>query len=141
MKNQEYFDQNPESKPFLDRLVDEWRKHGKIIIGCDFDDTISPWKMERDFDAVIDLIKEAQKVGAYVVIFTASPVERYGYIKEYCLDQKNLEITTINETPLDLEFGRHGKIYANIFIDDRAGLIESLKILETATEIIANERS
>ena len=38
----EYFDKNPESVRYLNRLINEWKLHGKIIIACDFDDTISP---------------------------------------------------------------------------------------------------
>jgi len=56
-----YFELNPESKPFLDRLVTEWEQHGKIIIACDYDDTISPWKMHNnDFNRVIRVLKAAK---------------------------------------------------------------------------------
>ena len=117
-----YFELNPESKPFLDRLVTEWEQHGKIIIACDYDDTISPWKT-------------AKFTGAYLVIFTACDTQRYDEIKSYC-KSKDLEIDSINQTPIDLPYGKNGKVYANIFIDDRAGLNESLNILESATYII-----
>ena len=128
----EYFDKNPESIPFLDRLEREWRMHGKIIIACDYDDTISPWKMHNnDFNRVFEVLKNAKQTGAYVVIFTACMPERYEEITNYCLNN-NLEIDAINETPIDLPYGNNSKIYANIFIDDRAGLNEALNILEMA---------
>jgi hypothetical protein len=131
-----YFELNPESKPFLDRLVTEWEQHGKIIIACDYDDTISPWKMHNnDFNRVIRVLKAAKFTGAYLVIFTACDTQRYDEIKSYC-KSKDLEIDSINQTPIDLPYGKNGKVYANIFIDDRAGLNESLNILESATYII-----
>jgi hypothetical protein len=128
----EYFDKNPESIPYLERLEEEWKQYGKIIIACDYDDTISPWKMTNtDFKRVFDVLKVAKETGAYVIIFTACKEERYPEIKKYCLDN-GLEIDGINTTPIDLPYGNDKKIYANVFIDDRAGLNESLNILEMA---------
>lgn len=128
----EYFEKNPESLPYLERLEQEWEQHGKIIIACDFDDTISPWRMRNtDFKRVIDTLIIAKQTGAYIVIFTACNDERYEEIKQYCAS-KGLEIDAINKTPIDLPYGKNGKVYANIFIDDRAGLNESLMILEMA---------
>jgi hypothetical protein len=132
MKMKEYFDKNPESIPFLERLEQEWEQHGKIIIACDFDDTISPWKMKNsDFKRVIDVLKIAKTTGAFIVIFTACDESRYEEIQTYC-KSVGLEIDSINRTPIDLPYGKNGKVYANIFIDDRAGLNEALNILEFA---------
>jgi thiol-disulfide isomerase/thioredoxin len=128
----EYFDKNPESIPFLDRLEQEWKMHGKIIIACDYDDTISPWKMNNNnFKRVFQVLNTAKATGAYIVIFTACKTDRYEEITKYCLDN-GLEIDGINKTPIDLPYGNDSKIYANIFIDDRAGLNEALNILEMA---------
>lgn len=124
----EYFDKNPESIPYLERLEQEWKQHGKIIIACDYDDTISPWKM-KGFDPkrVIEVLKVAKQTGAYIVIFTSCNEERYQEIEEYCNSQ-GLEIDAINKTPINLPYGNNSKIYANIFIDDRAGLNEALNV-------------
>ena len=136
----EFFDNNPESIPYLERLEEEWKLHGKIIIACDFDDTISPWKL-KGFDPkrTIEVLKIAKQTGAYIVIFTACNPERYDEIRKYCSDS-GLEIDAINETPIDLPYGKTGKIYANIFIDDRAGLNEALNILEMAMYRIRGSR-
>lgn len=137
----EYFDKNPESLPYLERLEEEWRTYGKIIIACDYDDTISPWKMQnRDFKRVFEVLNVAKQTGAYVVIFTACKEDRYPEIIKYCLDN-GLEIDGINKTPIDLPYGNDKKIYANVFIDDRAGLNESLNILEMAMYRIRGSRS
>ena len=135
-----YFDKNPESIPYLDRLYNEWKSHGKIIVACDYDDTISPWKMTSfDFKRVIDILKVAKETGAYIVIFTTCNEERFDEIRKFCSD-KGLIIDSINKTPIDLPYGKNGKVYANIFIDDRAGLNESLAILEFAMYKIRGEQ-
>ena len=140
MEMKEYFDKNPESIPYLERLEEEWKLYGKIIIACDYDDTISPWKMHKsNFNRVFEILKTAKATGAYIIIFTACDSERYDEIKSYCSDN-GLEIDGINKTPIDLPYGNSSKIYANIFIDDRAGLNESLNILEMAMYRIRGSR-
>lgn len=137
----EYFEKNPESIPYLERLENEWLQHGKIIIACDYDDTISPWKMHNaDFSRVIEILKQAKMTGAYIAIFTACNEDRYPEITEYC-KKSGLAIDSINKTPIDLPYGKNSKIYANIFIDDRAGLNESLNILEFALYRVRGKRA
>jgi hypothetical protein len=119
---------------YKERLYQEWLQHGKIIIAVDFDDTISPWKFKEEYDLIqldktINLLRLAKETGAYIVIFTACNPDRYDEIKSYCAS-KNLDIDAINITPISVPYGRNGKVYANIFIDDRAGLEEALEILE-----------
>ncbi len=129
-----------EIEHYIDRLFNEWTQHGKIIIACDFDDTISPWKLHNfDFDKVIELLKIAKQTGAYIVIFTACNTDRYDEIRKYC-ESKGLVIDAINETPVELPYGKNGKIYANVFIDDRAGLHEAMHILETAMYRVRGSR-
>jgi len=121
---------------YIDRLFQEWQLHGKIIVAVDFDDTISPWKFKskqdlEELDRTINLIKIARETGAYIVIFTACNQERYPEIQEYC-EKLRLPIDAININPIDVPYGKNGKIYANIFLDDRGGLNEACTILETS---------
>lgn len=135
-----YLYKNPESIKYYDRLVNEWQTHGKIIIGIDYDDTISPWKFKDfDYEEIIKILKEAKNTGAYLVIFTACRPDRYDEIRQYCTS-KGLEIDSINENPIDLPYGHEKKIYANIFLDDRAGLNEALNILEHAMYTIRGKQ-
>lgn len=124
------------TQKYVDRLFDEWKQHGKIIISVDYDDTISPWRFNSEEDlkqqaATIKLLQAAHYTGAFIVIFTACNTDRYEEIKLYC---KNIGLTidAINQNPIDVPYGKNGKIYANVFIDDRAGMLEALDILETA---------
>lgn len=117
------------------RLFKEWVAYGKIVLAVDFDDTIYPWGLlgnKRDRAKAISLIKEAQYVGAYVVIFTASDKERYNEIIRYC-KLLGFNIDTINQNPIDLPYGNNGgKIFYNHNLCDRSGLRASLKILQNA---------
>lgn len=126
---------------YINRLVNEWLTHKKIIIAVDFDDTISPWKFNEEEDLIFyeSIIREliySRNVGAYIIVFTACDPNRYDDIIKYCSD-KGLIIDGINKTPVDLPYGKEGsKIYANIFLDDRGGLDESLNILQTSRKIV-----
>lgn len=107
----------------FDRALQEWRLHGKLILTLDFDDTIYPLRMltQKECDEIIDFIKWVQSYDIlYTVIFTASNNDRHEYIKNYC-DSKGLKIDSINCNPIDLQYGKEGKIYYNYFLCDRSG--------------------
>lgn len=119
---------------YVNRLLTEWKQHGKIIISLDFDDTIylySNLNNKEDVERTIKLVKEAYMTGAYIVIFTASNQERYPEIQKYC-EQLQIPVNAINANPITLPYGHNGKIYYNINLCDRSGLSQALDILETA---------
>ena len=118
---------------YIKRLVREWKEHKKIVLACDFDDSLSPWKFDDfDYNEVFKLIKEAKELGAYIVIFTACKEERYDYIRKYCKETGGFEIDGINENIIELPYGNQRKIYYNHLLDDRAGLMQALAILSIA---------
>lgn len=130
---------------YENRLLQEWLQHGKIVIATDFDDTISPWsfRTEEDLieqDKIIQILKIAKQTGAYITIWTACNKDRFEEITNYC-NSKGLEIDSINENPISLPYGKDKKIYANIYLDDRAGLNESLHILEKVMYIIRGKQA
>ena len=121
------------SDPFIykenvkNRLLKELEKHGKLIIAFDFDYTVHNYRAEDDFvyNTVINLLREWRPF-AHFIVFTASPEERYDYIRDY-LHQNDIPFDKINEDILQRNYTR--KIYYNVFLDDRAGLGETVKIL------------
>ena len=117
---------------YQERLTKEWIEHGKIIIAVDYDSTISPYHTidnSEDIQRCIKLLQDAHYTGAYIVINTACNHDRYEEIQKYCEGIK-LPIDAINKTPLDLPYGKTGKVYANLYLDDRAGFIEAMNLLE-----------
>ncbi len=122
------------------RLIREWIEYGKIIVAVDFDDTINPWGFtsdedKKDFERIAKLLKEVRLTGAWIVIHTACDKDRYDDIRKIC-SEVGIKIDTINQNPIDLPYGNDRKIYANIFLDDRAGLNEALNMLEGAMYIV-----
>lgn len=119
---------------YTQRLVDEWKQHGRIIISVDYDSTIFPYPTidnKEDIERTIKLVQLARETGAYIVIFTASNIDRYEEIQRYC-ESIRLPIDSINKNPIELPYGKNGKIYYNINLCDRSGLIEALNTLEEA---------
>jgi len=128
---------------FVARLTDEWLRYGKIIIAVDFDDTLKPWSdivSQQDCDEVIALLIECKKSGAYVVVNTACNPDRFEEIRGYC-SSKGLQVDKINANPINLPYGTHGKVYANIYLDDRGDLVGSIKILQRALYGVRGVRS
>jgi hypothetical protein len=119
---------------YVERLTKEWIQHKKIVIAIDYDSTVFPWHTidnKEDMNRAISILKKASEIGAFLVINTCSDHARYKEITEYC-NSIELSIDGINTNPIELPYGKSGKIYANIYLDDRAGLLEALDILEKA---------
>lgn len=115
------------------RLFEEWKQHGKIIVSVDYDDTLRPWmySTQEDCDNLIIFLKEVKRTGAYIVVFTASDDSRHDEIFKYC-KTKGLDIDTINQNPISLPYGNQGKIFYNINLCDRSGLNEARETLSKA---------
>ena len=119
---------------YIDRLTTEWETHGKIIIGADFDSTLSPYptiENDKDIARCVNLIKIAQQTGAYVVIYTCCDPGRYDDIIGF-VTNNGIRVDAINRNPIDLPFGHGSKPYCNIYLDDRSGFIQAMDILEAA---------
>lgn len=121
---------------YTQRLIDEWKLHGKIIIAVDYDDTIKPWRTatQEECNNVIEVLKESQLVGAYITIFTCRNVtdeESRKEIIDYC-ESHGLRIDSINKNPFPLPYGNDGKPYANVYIDDRGSRDSSVLQLREA---------
>ncbi len=119
----------------VNRLVGEWIIHGKIMLLVDFDDTISPYRHcnEEQCEMVIKLVLKAMSVGAYIIIHTAGHSNNYPNIRSYCANV-GIEVSAINKNPVDMVFGNWGKPYGNWILDDRGGLVYSMRVLEKAME-------
>jgi hypothetical protein len=128
---------------FINRLVNEWLKNGKLIIACDLDDTIIPYNEEikDNCQKVVDLILECQKVGIIFIINTARGEKQLENARNQ-VEELGIEVHGVNQ--MHEEWGRsygiNGKVYANIFLDDRGGLMENYWILSETLSIVKKER-
>lgn len=114
----------------VERLLKEYKKHGKLILAVDFDDTVYPYHGTTDTHIrTLSLVKAAQDIGFYIVGWTASSPVRYPMINQY-FARHGIILDSINKNPIDLPFGNNGKIYYNLLLDDRAGLGQACDILD-----------
>jgi hypothetical protein len=133
------FDPYMNGRVCVDRLMDEYHAHKKLIIAVDFDDTVYDIHSKGfQFPEIWDLLKECKSKGFYIVVFTASAPERYEFITQHFKDN-GIVIDSINKNPIELTYGNHGKIYYNILLDDRAGLGQAFSILNIVLQRIRKE--
>jgi hypothetical protein len=128
---------------FINRLVTEWLKNGKLIIGCDLDDTIIPYndELKEHCQKVVDLILECQKEGIIFLINTARSERQLKTAKEQ-VGKLGIEVHGVNQMhpEWDKPYGLNGKIYANIFLDDRGGIKSTYWDLSEVLSIVKRER-
>lgn len=111
----------------LDRLRQEWDKYGSIIVAFDIDSTVLPFHPDEVTDAyepIRDLLRGLKALGCTLIAFTAASEDLIPYIKEAL---KTLEVKWdyFNESPPSIpNVTKQGKVYANVYLDDRAGMYE-----------------
>jgi hypothetical protein len=128
---------------YVNRLTTEWLKNGKIIIGCDLDDTIIPYNEEikDNCKKMVDLILECQKEGIIFLINTARSEYQLEKAKQQ-VEELGIVVHGVNKMhpEWDKPYGINGKIYANIFLDDRGGFWDSYYKLFNALTMIKMEK-
>jgi hypothetical protein len=128
---------------YVNRLTTEWLKNGKIIIGCDLDDTIIPYNEEikDNCKKMVDLILECQKEGIIFLINTARSEYQLEKAKQQ-VEELGIIVHGVNKMhdEWDKPYGVNGKIYANIFLDDRGGFWDVYWTLTNALTMVKIER-
>lgn len=122
---------------FVERLRNELKQYGTLIVAYDFDDTVHDFHGKgREYNDIISLLQRLDRLKiARFICFTCSKEERYSEIHNY-LDLHNIPCEIINGNPLGINnLPQGGKIYYNVLLDDRAGL----QIPYNALNIICSE--
>lgn len=115
-----------------ERLIREWKKYGSLVVAYDFDNTVYDYHKEgHSYECVIQLLREAKKLNAYLMVYTARRDSELSFVKEY-LEENNIPFDSINETPDFIPFSDGKKLYYNILLDDRAGLPSAYRCLLNA---------
>ncbi len=123
-----------------DRLIEEWKKHGKLIVAFDFDNTVFDYsKNDNSCSSVIQALRMCREAGFHLVVFTSCNPDRIPEIEDY-LQNNDIPYDAINETPAYIPWqGR--KVYYNILLDDRAGLSSALHILRNVLYTVRGMKS
>jgi hypothetical protein len=116
----------------LERLRTEWLVHGKIIVAFDIDSTVLPFHASEandDYAPIHKLLRNLKGLGCILIAFTAAHESRWDGIKQK-LSDIGIVYDYFNQSPPTIPgVVRTGKVYANAYLDDRAGLCEMYSIL------------
>lgn len=108
-----------ESHASQTRLLEEYDKYKSLVIAFDFDDTVYDFHRKgRLYTDVISLLQNLKAVNCYLICWTGQ--EDLNFVKEYLTENK-IPFDGINEHP-PFHLSTSKKIYANAYLDDRAGL-------------------
>lgn len=121
----------------LCRLISEYQAYNSLVVAFDFDSTVYDFhKKGETYEMVINLIKDLKSIGCYLICFTANSDRKF--ISEY-LKSKDIPFDSINENPPFFKCNER-KIYYNVLLDDRSGLIQTYSELRSLiTKIKTNE--
>jgi len=113
----------------LARILDEYQKYKTLVVAFDFDDTVYDFhKKGRLYTEVVNLLRALKEINCYLICWTGQ--EDLGFVKHYLIEN-DIPFNSINENP-PFHISTSKKVYANVYLDDRAGLkqvFEELKQL------------
>ncbi len=110
------------------RLADEYRKYGTIVVAYDFDDTVYDYHEKgRLYNNVVSLLRKLKAINCFLICWTGQ--EDLAFVSAYLTENK-IPFDAINENP-PFHKSASRKIYANAYLDDRAGLQQVYKELKT----------
>ena len=107
------------SENSFERLLEEYERYQSLVVAFDFDDTVYDFhKKGRLYTDVITLLRALKEINCHLICWTGQ--ENLGFVKEYLLEN-NIPFDGINENP-PFHTSKSKKVYANVYLDDRAGL-------------------
>ena len=114
------------------RLLKEYDQYKSLVVAFDFDDTVFDFhKKGRLYNDVITLLQNLKKINCHLICWTGQ--EDVEFVKDY-LQQNNIPFDGINENP-SFHKSSSRKVYANAYLDDRAGLKQ---VFEELNHLIKN---
>lgn len=114
------------------RLFNNYKEHGKLIIAFDFDNTIFDYhNTGGDFSEVISLLHKCKMYNFTMVLFTSNEGNRLEFCKKFCAEH-DIRIDYVNESPIMPT----RKPFYSLLLDDRAGLGCAMKTLDKLINII-----
>jgi MoaA/NifB/PqqE/SkfB family radical SAM enzyme len=121
----------------VDRLLEQYKLHGKLIVAFDFDDTIYDYhKKGHDYPKVVELLKLCSAMGFTMIMFSTKEDEKeLDENANYCEELGITEIW-INCGPIMPDAK---KPFYNIYLDDKAGLAQAYDILNQTVQLIKRQ--
>lgn len=118
----------------VDRLLEQYKLHGKLIVAFDFDDTIFDYhKKGYAYPKVVELLKLCNVMGfTLIMLSTKEDEEELGTNLDYC-KKIGLGDVWVNSGPI---MPKARKPFFNIYLDDKAGLGQAYEILNQTVNLI-----
>jgi trehalose-6-phosphatase len=125
---------NPENS--FNRLLEEYNQYQSIVVAFDFDDTVYDFhKKGRLYNSVIELLKKLKSINCHLICWTGQ--QDLEFVSNY-LKSNNIPFDGINENPPFYK-SISKKIYANAYLDDRAGLKQVYDELNSLIDLISKK--
>lgn len=120
-----------------ERLYREYKKHGSLCIGYDFDGTVNDYhKKGTSYTMVIQLLRDLKELGCKLICWTA--YKDIGYVAGF-LEKNNIPFDGINTDGIKLPWESR-KPFFSALLDDRAGLHQVYTELSLLVHIIKYEK-
>lgn len=115
------------------KLIQQYKQHGKLIIAFDFDDTVYANSPDVDVSETIKVLQRAKEQGHELICFTCRDDQMIP--SQYCFYNR-IMYDYFNGSPYNNEETGLGKPYFNVLLDDKAGLEQAREALNHALSII-----
>ena len=119
------------------RLIEHYKEHDRIIVAYAIDDTVRPFRSGSCEKVKSVLRAAAEHLNCYFIVYTCNP--NIDKIKKF-LNDEELPYDSINENAPFAPAYMNGKLFYNIFLDDKAGLREAVERLEDLIYYVINEK-
>ena len=118
----------------VNKTLEAYEKHGSIIVGVDFDDTVFASDMsDQENMARCSLVADLLRIlksnySVIICMFSVADKQTLRY-KWWIMRQIGLQPDYVNESPVK-HWGDCSKPYFNIYLDDKSGLNEMIEVLK-----------
>lgn len=117
------------------RMLGEYKKHGSLVIGFDFDGTVHDYhKKGETYNQVMKLLSDLKHIGCRIVCWTA--YKDHNYVLKYFKDT-GIECEEVNTDGITLPW-KSRKPFFNYLLDDRSGLTQQFNELSLLVYLVKN---
>lgn len=116
-----------------ERLFSEYKKHGSLMIGFDFDGTVHDYhNTGATYSLVIQLLRDLKEIGCSLLCWTA--YKDHSYVIKF-LEENNIPFDGVNTDGIKLPWESR-KPFMSALLDDRAGLIQVYEDLRKLADTV-----
>jgi hypothetical protein len=124
----------PIEQHFYEKLLKAYKDHNNVIIAFDFDGTV----YDHDhndlgyYTEIANILRECEDIGFQLLCYTANDGERLTFIEFYLKEVCRLKSVRFMDNSM--------KPYANIYLDDKGGLMQAAERLRKLLNTISQAK-